>query len=284
MREEPLIGAHISIAKGLHNALITGKSIGASTVQIFTANQRMWKTKCIEEQEVELFKAAKEQTGLSHIMSHASYLINLGSPKEEVREKSIKAFGEEIERCNRLGISYMNFHPGAALDESRELCLERIVEAMLSFEGCCSDELELILETTAGQGSVVGSKFEEIGYIIDCVKSVLPVGVCLDTCHSFSAGYDLRTKEALDHTLSQFDEVIGLKYLRALHLNDSRHGLGERKDRHMPIGDGMIGKSGFSAIMQAPELKLLPKYLETPGGLEVWEEEIRWLKHQIPSR
>ena len=286
MFDVPLLGAHISIAGGLHKALEAAEAIGATTVQIFTANQRTWATKPLDEEEVALFHKALKETGVRYVMSHDSYLINLGSPHPDVRKKSITAFRNEILRCLALGISFLNFHPGAALDESVEICQERIVEALLSMADCFVQptELVLLLETMAGQGSVLGAPFEQLASIIERVKNRIPIGVCLDTCHTFAAGYDMRTKEALDATLKEFDRVIGLKYLRAMHLNDSLYGLGSHRDRHCPIGEGMIGKEGFSAIMQEPRLTCLPKYLETPGGLEVWEQEIAWLKGQIPKK
>lgn len=282
-KEPLLIGAHMSIAGGLSEALYTGKEIGATTVQIFTANQRQWSSKLVCESEIQKFKEALSATGLTHIMSHDSYLINLGSPNVIVREKSIRAFKEEIERCLALGISYLNFHPGAALSGGREECLLAIADALCSMEKYFQNRdtsLLLLLEATAGQGSIVGCTFEELGYIIEVVKEKVPLGVCLDTCHAFAAGYDIRTQEALDRTLDAFDKAIGLSFLHAMHLNDSVYDLGSHKDRHSPIGEGMIGKNGFSAIMKEPRLKKLPKYLETPGGLDVWRRELAWLKSQ----
>jgi deoxyribonuclease-4 len=281
MKRIPLIGAHISIAGGLDEALRVGKSIGATTIQIFTANQRQWATKEISQEQVVAFKEALKETRLTHIMSHDSYLINLGSPNPIVREKSIQAFRKEIERCQALGITYLTFHPGAALDSDRETCLLAAAEAICSMQNCFESgrkEPILLLEIMAGQGSVIGSTFEELAFIIDQVKGKVPIGVCLDTCHVFAAGYDVRTKEDLSAMLRSFDETVGLKNLYAMHLNDSMHELGSHKDRHSPIGEGMIGKNGFSAIMKDPCLQSLPKYLETPGGLDVWKREIAWLR------
>jgi deoxyribonuclease IV len=284
MKTVPLIGAHISIAEGLANALHIGKAIGATTIQIFTASQRQWAAKSLQESEIQKFKEALLETGLTHITSHDSYLINLGSPNTIVREKSIVAFRKEIERSQALGISYLNFHPGAALEGDREGCLLAIAEALRSMQDCFDkgkSDLILLLEITAGQGSVVGSTFDELKFIIDQVKGKVPLGVCLDTCHAFASGYDLRTKETFSSTLDQFDKEIGLNYLYAMHINDSVHGLGSHKDRHSSIGEGMIGKEAFSAIMKESRVKHIPKYLETPGGLEIWKKEIAWLKTQI---
>jgi len=267
MRDEPLLGAHISIAGGLHTALHEGRSIGATTIQLFTASQRRWVSKALSESECTLFQEAMKKTGLRSIMSHASYLINLGSPKEEVRRKSIEAFRAEIERCQLLGISFLTFHPGAALDSLKEVCIDAIVHALLSMEDLLDPSLVLLLETTAGQGTTIGSSFEELAAIIDRVHMKIPIGVCLDTCHIFAAGYDLRSAEAVQETLSLFDQIVGLRYLRAVHLNDSIFDLGQHRDRHAPLGEGKIGKEGFVAIMNHPSLARVPKYLETPGGL-----------------
>jgi deoxyribonuclease-4 len=278
--EEILLGAHTSAAGGVHNAIYEGKAIGATTVQLFTANQRQWKTRSLAQDEVDLFKKAIDETGLKAIMSHDSYLINLGAPDPEVLMKSKAAFREEIIRCLQLGISYLNFHPGAALKEPREVCLMRIVESLLEVKDLFTgnESLRLVVEATAGQGSVYGWKFEELAAIIERTENDLPMGVCIDTCHIFVAGYDIRTKTALDKTLQEFDKTVGLENLMALHLNDSQKGLGSRVDRHAELGKGEIGIEAFMEIMKHPKLRALPKYLETPGGPELWTKEIRLLR------
>lgn len=274
-----LIGAHCSAAGGLFNALYEGESIGATTIQLFTANQRTWSPKPLEDEVVEKWKEALEQTGLKEIMSHDSYLINLGAPDPENHKKSRHAFAEEIGRCTRLGISYLNFHPGAAIDDPVEKCLDRIVWSLLEtthlLEGSSTT---LLLETTAGQGSSVGHTFDQIGYIVDRVKEHLPIGVCFDTCHSFCAGYEIRTKEGWDATLKAFDKEIGLQYLRAFHVNDSMRPFGSRKDRHASLGTGEIGLEAFRILMTDPRTRNVPKYLETPEGPVRWKEEIKMLR------
>lgn len=280
MKHPLIVGAHMSIAGGYEEALASAESIGATTMQIFTVNQRQWQHKEPEDKDVEVFRTRLAASSLKYIMSHDSYLINLGSPKEDVREKSICAFRQEVERCFRLNISLLNFHPGAALDGSRQECLERIVDSLLSMASLWEKregQLRLLLEITAGQGSVVGNSFEELQYIIERTNKSIPIGVCLDTCHAFAAGYDLRSNEALHATLDQFDQIIGLDRLFALHMNDSQKGLGCKIDRHMPLGEGMIGLDGFRAIVRHPVLSRLPMYLETPGGLELWKKEIALL-------
>ncbi|MCB1149078.1 MAG: deoxyribonuclease IV, partial [Chlamydiia bacterium] len=251
-----LIGAHTSAAGGVENALYEGARIGATTVQLFTRNQRQWSAKPVTEEEVHAFQKALKETGLQKIMCHDSYLINLGAPNPENLEKSRKAFREELIRCQTLGISYLNFHPGSALQESREECLDRIVESLLELEELAAEgPTELLLETTAGQGSNVGDRFEEIGTIVSRVKDKLPIGVCMDTCHSFAAGYDIRTQEGWDKTLAEFDAKVGLKFLKAFHLNDSLKGLGSHVDRHQPLGEGEIGMECFRVLMTHPKTR-----------------------------
>jgi deoxyribonuclease IV len=275
-----LLGAHTSAAGGVQNALYEGKDIGATTVQLFTANQRQWKARSLSQEQIELFQKAMGETGLESIMSHDSYLINLGAHDAEVLMKSRVAFREEIIRCLQLGIAYLNFHPGAAVGSTREACLEKIVLSMKEVRDLFSgkEKLKLLIETTAGQGSQVGSRFEEVGFLVHALKDEVPIGVCIDTCHIFAAGYDIRTKESLDKTLDLFDQQVGLEYLHAFHLNDSQKGLGSRVDRHAEIGRGLIGEEAFRAIMQHPKLYALPKYLETPGGPELWKKEIALLR------
>ncbi len=276
---EVLIGAHTSASGGVHNALIHGEEIGANTIQLFTSNQKQWQGKKYSQEELDQWFEYRDKTQIKKIMSHDSYLINLGCPNEENLVKSRKAFSQEIERCNLLKISYLNFHPGAALDSSVEQCLETIVESLMLARPLLIDsDLKLLIEATAGQGSTVGHSFEQLGYIIEQTKNELPIGVCIDTCHLFAAGYDLSTKEAWEATLNKFDKSVGLDFLYAIHVNDSKYGLGSRKDRHAPLGEGEIGIEGFKAMMRHPKLKHLPKYLETPGGMDAWKDEILLLR------
>lgn len=274
-----LIGAHTSAAGGVHHALLEGQQIGATTIQLFTANQRQWKGKALDEKQIEQWKESLKETGLKQIMSHDSYLINLGAPDEENLAKSRATFAAEITRCTQLGIAFLNFHPGAALKSDPQQCLDLIVESLLEcaplLEG---KETRLLLETTAGQGSAVGWRFEELAYVLQRVEKRIPIGVCIDTCHIFVAGYDIRTKETWSATLEEFDRVVGLKNLYAFHLNDSMKGLGSRVDRHQDLGKGMIGLEAFRFLMQDPRTRELPKYLETPGGPPLWEKEIQLLR------
>lgn len=280
-----LIGAHTSTAGGIENALYEGVSIGATTVQLFTANQRQWVAKPLTQEIIDRFDRALEETGLQKIMSHDSYLINLGAPDEEVLQKSRRAFSEEIQRCLALGISFLNFHPGAALKGGIEKCLDTIVESLLLTQEIFQSTkmkrpLELLIEMTAGQGSTVGKSLEEISYMIEKLKKFLPIGVCVDTCHVFAAGYDISTEQGLGSFLDQFDEKIGLEFLKAFHVNDSKKECGTRVDRHASLGEGCMGLHAFSALMKEKRVLHIPKYLETPEGPEVWKKEIAWLRSQ----
>lgn len=276
--KELLVGTHTSIAGGVHKALLRGQEIGASTIQIFTSNQKQWMGRPIPSEEIIRWKKALESTGIQKVMSHDSYLINLGSNKEELLAKSRNAFREEIERCLSLDLAYLNFHPGAATGDSDENCLDRITMSLLEMEPLLENKpLRLLIETTAGQGTTVGNKFEHLAYIIQRVKDKIPIGVCIDTCHIFAAGYDIRSENSWNTTLTEFEKIVGLDYLYAMHVNDSKHPLGSRKDRHASLGKGEIGAECFRVMMTHPKLKTLPKYLETPIET-IWKDEITMLR------
>lgn len=277
--EKLLIGAHTSAAGGPHNALLQGKEIGATTVQLFTSNQKQWEGRVLTEEMVTLWEETLAECGLKKIMSHDSYLINLGSNKDDVLSKSLIAFEQEIKRCHQLKIEFLNFHPGAATTGTEQECLDQIITSLASFEKLCAQgSTRLLLETTAGQGSSVGHRFEHLHYIISAVQGKLPIGVCIDTCHIFSAGYDIRTEEAFEKTVEEFDSVIGLKHLYAFHLNDSAKPYSSRVDRHADLGKGEIGIEAFKFVMSHPALREIPKYLETPNGPPVWATEIALLR------
>lgn len=285
MSKNLLIGAHTSAAGGVFNALLEGKRIGATTIQLFTSNQKRWEGKPITEEIKKKWNEALSETGLREIMSHDSYLINLGAPSVDVLEKSRKAFKEELQRCLDLKITYLNFHPGAALKTDPQECLDRIVESLLETEPMVDGgPTTLLLEATAGQGSTVGYQFDQLGYIVKRVEKRIPIGVCIDTCHIFAAGYDIRDQAGWDQTLAEFDDKIGLSYLRALHVNDSMKDLGSRVDRHQPLGEGKIGMECFKVMMRDPRLKEIPKYLETPGGPDAWIHEIELLREFVTRR
>lgn len=276
--EHLILGAHTSIAGGVHNALLEGQNIGATTVQLFTANQRRWEVKPLDREHIELWKHVLKETGLKKIMSHDSYLINLGAPDEANLAKSRKAFREELQRCLDLGITYLNFHPGAGGDKGDPACLECIVDSLLDLEPLLEKgKLRLLLETTAGQGTAVGWRFEQLKHIIEKVKHKIPIGVCIDTCHIFVAGYDIRTPEAWDKTLIEFDKVIGLKHLYAFHVNDSVKPYESRVDRHAQLGEGEIGLESFRFLVTDPRTRELAMYLETPDPAK-YAKEIAMLR------
>jgi deoxyribonuclease IV len=275
MEKELLIGAHMSISKGYSSALIEGQKIGANIVQIFTANQRQWTSKKILQDEIQSWEETKKECSIQKVMSHGSYLINLGSSEKELRQKSQKAFQEELERCHLLNIDYLIFHPGAAVSKTEDECLDTICESLLKITN--KGSTKILLETTAGQGTNVGYKFEHLAYILKKVKSKLSLGVCFDTCHCFAAGYDLRTPMGWDKTLKEFDEIIGIDHLEVFHVNDSVHDLNSRKDRHAQIGEGKIGIDSFKYLMENPKTKYLPKILETPDHT-CWKDEVKMLK------
>jgi deoxyribonuclease IV len=274
-----LIGAHTSAQGGAHNALTEGASIGATTIQLFTANQKTWHGKGISDEAIALWNESLQETGIEKVMSHASYLINLGSPDPEKLLKSRKAFAEEIQRSISLNLSFINFHPGAALHSTKDQCLATIVESLLEIEKLLEGRgLLLLLESTAGQGTTVGDRLEDLGYLVHEVRKKIPIGVCLDTCHLFAAGFDISHQEGLEKMLKDFDQTVGLHYLYALHINDSMNSLGSKVDRHAPLGKGKMGLECFKMIMNHPVLEKLPKYLETPLGPSCWKEEIAVLR------
>ena len=282
-KEKILIGAHTSVAGGVHNALVKGQKIGATTIQIFTANQKQWANRTFSQQDLDGWQKHLISTDITHVMSHNSYLINLGSNKQELLAKSRTAFQEEVYRCLDLGISYLNFHPGSATGASEEDCLNRIVDSLILLEPLLKNQkLRLLIETTAGQGTTIGHRFEHLGYIIERVKHKIPIGVCIDTCHIFAAGYDIRNVAAWEQTLHVFDEKIGLEYLYAFHINDSIQPLGSRKDRHANLGKGHIGLKSFETMMVHPTMRFIPKYLETPNGECMWKDEIALLRSYNP--
>jgi len=272
------IGAHVSASKGVQNAPLNAHEIGAKAFAMFTKNQRQWHAKPLEYQVIANFKENCSKHGFSskYIMPHDSYLINLGHPQKDALEKSRAAFLDEVERCELLGLDYLNFHPGNALNTitSKE-CLEIIAESInITIEK--TRNLILAIETTAGMGSSVGSSFKELAQIIEKIQNKSRVGVCIDTCHIFAAGYDISTKMKYEDTMKRFEDEIGIDYLKGAHLNDSKKECGSRIDRHAPIGKGFISIDGFRYIMNDERFDDIPLILETPDR-ENWKNEIKFL-------
>jgi deoxyribonuclease-4 len=261
------LGAHMSISGGIHLAPERGVEAGCGVIQVFTQNASQWRGKEVTEADAHLFREKRQTSGLHDIVSHDIYLVNLGAPPGEVRDKSLAAFHEEMVRCTRLGIDKIVMHPGAHTGDGEETGLRRIIEAFdLLFAAAPDFTGTVLLETTAGQGSNLGYRFEQLQAIM--AGSAFPgrFGVCLDTCHIFAAGYDLTTREGYDRTFAEFDRIIGLDRLRAFHVNDSKKGLNCRVDRHEHIGRGAMGLAPFRFLMNDPRFEKIPKILETPKG------------------
>lgn len=273
------IGAHVSTSGGVENAPVNAQQIGANAFALFTKNQRQWVSKPLTEENIRLFKENCEKYHFQpeYILPHDSYLINLGHPEPEGLEKSRAAFLDEMQRCEQLGLKLLNFHPGSHLNKiSVEDCLSRIAESInLALEK--TQGVTAVIENTAGQGSNLGSEFWHLSYIIDRVEDKSRVGVCLDTCHTFTAGYDLVGD--YEGVFNEFEEVVGFQYLCAMHLNDSKKELGSHVDRHDSIGKGFIGFPFFEKLMRDSRFDDMPLVLETIDET-LWPQEIEWLREQ----
>lgn len=272
------IGAHVSASGGVENAPVNAHQIGAKAFALFTKNQRQWSAAPLTKGSITLFKQRCEEYGYSaaQILPHDSYLINLGNPEKEALEKSRNAFLDEMQRCELLGLDRLNFHPGSSLKKiSDEECLGIIAEAINmaldKTRGVCA-----VIENTAGQGSNLGYTFEQLAYIISRVEDKSRVGVCIDTCHAFAAGYDIRSESGFQETFEHFSHVIGFNYLKGMHLNDSKKDVGSHVDRHEDIGKGELGITPFRLLMHDARFDGLPLVLETPDE-ERWAEEIKML-------
>ncbi len=277
-------GAHQSISGGVFNAVLLGQKAGCDTIQMFNKSSNQWRAKKLASDEIDKFFKVIEETGVTVATSHTSYLINIASPDKELSAKSYSALKEEMERCNELKIPNLVLHPGSHVGTGAEAGLGRIADNInrmfeeLSNNTCC-----LLLETTAGQGSHLGSKFEELAHIISKIEKSEQIGVCLDTCHVFAAGYPISEPADYKKTMKQFDETIGLKRLRIIHMNDSQKPFASQRDRHEHIGKGCIGLEAFRNIVNDSKLKNVPKILETPKGDDVAEdvENLRVLRSLV---
>ncbi|HEU4324073.1 MAG TPA: deoxyribonuclease IV [Roseiflexaceae bacterium] len=266
-------GAHMSISGGLHRAFEQGERAGCDTIQIFSKNQQQWRAKPLTDQEIALFKAEQERTGFGPLVVHDSYLINLASPKDDLWEKSTAAFTEELERCAALGIPYLVTHPGAHTGSGEEVGLRREAEALNRlFDAGVGGDVTVLLETTAGQGTVLGHRFEHLALLFELVKRPERMGVCVDTCHLLAAGYEFRTPEGYAATFAEFDRLIGLDRIKVFHVNDSQKDLGSRVDRHTHIGEGYVGLEGFRLLVNDPRFAGRPMILETPKGDDLAED------------
>ena len=278
MGNNKFVGAHVSTSGGVENAPVNAHEIGAKAFALFTKNQRQWVSKPLAEENIRLFKENMEKYGYhpDHVLPHDSYLINLGHPEKEGLEKSRKAFLDEMQRCEQLGLNRLNFHPGSHLKKiSEEQCLGTIAESVnITLDK--TSGVTAVLENTAGQGTNLGFTFEQLRFIIDHVEDKSRVGVCIDTCHAYAAGYDIKTEEGYNETFKRFDEIIGFSYLKGMHLNDSKKGLGSHIDRHDNLGKGLLGLDVFRRLMNDPRFDNIPMILETPDNT-LWAEEIKML-------
>lgn len=271
-------GAHVSASGGVENAPVNANDIHGKAFALFTKNQRQWVAAPLSDKSIREFKENCDRMGYKPftILPHDSYLINLGHPEAEALEKSRKAFLDEMQRCEQLGLDRLNFHPGSSLGKiSDEECLSIVAES-LNLILDQTKGVTAVIENTAGQGSNVGHRFEHLAYIISKVEDKSRVGVCIDTCHSFAAGYDLRTKEACDATFAEFDKIVGIQYLRGMHLNDAMKPLGSRVDRHTSLGKGELGLECFKYIASDARFDDMPLILETPDE-SLWPQEIEML-------
>ena len=272
------VGPHVSASGGVENAPELAHQLGATAFALFTKNQRQWKSAPLTDRSIALFKERCEQYGFAPevILPHDSYLINLGQPDDELLPKSREAFLDEMQRCEQLGLTMLNFHPGSHLKMMTiEQCLDRIAES-INWALDQTHGVTAVIENTAGQGSNVGYSFQHIAHIISKVEDKTRVGVCIDTCHTYSAGYDLKTAEGYEATWKEFDETIGLNYLKAIHLNDTKKELASRVDRHDSIGKGLLGMEFFERIARDTRFDRIPFILETPDE-SLWAEEIQLL-------
>jgi len=286
-----ILGSHLSVAGGLERALTEAAALGCDCVQIFVKNQRQWRAAPLSEEQITRFRAAQSATHVAPVVAHASYLLNLASPDEPARQRSIDALTDELQRCEALGVAYLVFHPGAHLNvedriQSRDsnqyrdreeagtspamlAGIERIAMSLDEVHRRCAGfRAMILLETTAGQGTSIGWRFEQLRGVLDRVKAPDQLGVCLDTCHLFAAGYDFRTPETYAAMTDELDRIIGLARVRCIHMNDSKRELGSRVDRHEHIGKGKIGKCGFAHFLNDPRFAGVPMILETPKGID----------------
>ncbi|HSW74088.1 MAG TPA: deoxyribonuclease IV [Candidatus Limnocylindria bacterium] len=277
-----LIGGHMSTAGGLEQSLIQGNSIGVRVIQLFTKSNRQWMAKPITTQEADLFKATAAQLNINSIVVHACYLINLGSPDPVTNKKSVAAVIDELERCHQLGINLLVLHPGSHLATNVDSCLQKIAENLnYIFEQTSHISTMILLENMAGQGSTVCSKFEHIATIINAIQQKQRIGVCFDTCHAFAAGYTFNTEQTYYALWQDFDRIIGLSYLKAFHINDSKKECASRVDRHAEIGEGFIGFQAFKFLCKDQRFFAVPKILETPLGFPEYSHNIAVLKKLI---
>jgi len=273
------LGAHVSTSGGVDKAPANGARIGCEAIQVFTKNQRQWKAKSLSKPEIENYRGEIEKSTIQLAVSHDSYLINLASPEDDILKRSREAFEDEVERCEQLGILYLIFHPGSHVGSGEKAGLRSIADSINNtLDKKPGYITQLLLETTAGQGTNLGYTFEQLAEILEIVKEKDRVGICVDSCHIFAAGYEIRTAEKYRSTMKQLEQVIGLKKVKAFHLNDSKNPLGSKVDRHEHIGQGQIGIEAFRLMVNDERFQGIPMVLETPGEEEDFIRNLQLLK------
>jgi deoxyribonuclease-4 len=269
----PLLGAHMSIAGGIGEALLRGKTVGCDCIQIFTRSTRQWAAKPLSKEEIETFKRNQLETGIDTVIAHDSYLVNLGAPDEALRKKSVKSFIDELERCEALGVPTLVTHPGSHVGTGEEKGIKTVGRSIdEAHEACRGFAVNITLEITAGQGTVLGSNFPQMAQIFDAVKESDRLRLCFDTEHAFASGYDLRSPEGYENTISELEKYIGLKRVVAFHLNDSYKDFNSKVDRHQHIGKGYLGLDAFRRVLNDRRFFGLPMCLETPKGPDLKED------------
>jgi deoxyribonuclease-4 len=269
-----LAGAHMSIAGGIHLAMERGARAGCRTLQIFLKNSNRWDAKPLTDQDRELYRRAQRESGIHPVVAHSSYLINLASPDKRLYRKSLDAFMAEMERAHFLGIPYLVLHPGAHMGSGAESGIGRVSDALKEAVDAAGPSVSILVENTAGQGSCLGHRLEHLASILEKTGRADRVGICLDTCHLFAAGYDIRTQQAYRATLREFERLVGMDKIKVLHLNDSRKDLGSRVDRHAHIGQGFVGLEAFRCLVNDRRFAGVPKILETPKGPDLAEDRM----------
>ena len=268
-----LLGAHMSIAGGVHCAVERAASIGCTTMQIFVKNNNQWRGKKLTAEDIATYKKLLRESSVGPVVVHDTYLINLCATNKDILQKSRDALKDELDRCEMLGVEYLNFHPGSHMGAGEEEGIKRISESLnLIHEQTDGYRVKSVIETTAGQGTAIGYRFEHLRRIIDLVEQQERMAVCVDTCHIFAAGYDIVTEAGYEQTFREFDSIVGLPRLVAFHVNDAKRERGSRVDRHEHIGEGTIGKAGFRLLMNDDRFQTIPKILETPKGPEMKED------------
>ena len=266
------LGAHVSIAGGVDKAVLRGQQIGCQTIQVFTKSNHRWAAPPLRDETIENWYRNLEESGIAPVVAHDSYLINLASPDDALWQKSLDAFVVEMERCQALSIPYLVMHPGAHTGSGEEVGLRRVATALdRAFERVPDARVTVLLETTAGQGSSLGYRFEHLARIMEQARADDRLGVCFDTCHALAAGYEIRSPEGYEATFQQFDQIVGLERLQVFHVNDSKRDLGSRVDRHEHIGQGYVGLEGFGLLLNDDRFRQHPMLLETPKGPDLQE-------------